>query len=253
MTVKELYRALSERIPSELSCSWDNDGLMCCPSGERQVRRVLIALDVTEAAVARAAEGGFDLIVSHHPFIFKGLKAVSEDNYIASKAICLIKNDISVMSFHTRLDAVQGGVNDTLAKLLGLVDVSSFGEEGIGRIGELEAALGAEELAGRVKEALGVPFVLLSDCGRLIRRVAVLGGEGGDDIALAKAAGADAYVSGRLGYHSMVDASEADMTLIEAGHFYTEYPVCQVISEMLRELDGDIYTEVYFSNKIRVI
>ena len=73
MTVKQLYKILDEKIPKALSCEWDNDGLMCCPDADRQVRRVLLALDVTKEVVCAATEGGYDLIVSHHPFIFKGL------------------------------------------------------------------------------------------------------------------------------------------------------------------------------------
>ena len=120
MTHRELYRYLEEKMPRALSCAWDNDGLMCCPDGGREVRRVLVALDVTAEAVRYAVEGGYDVIVSHHPMIFKGLKAINDEHYVADKAMTLIREWISVMSFHTRLDAVEGGVNDTLANLLGL-------------------------------------------------------------------------------------------------------------------------------------
>lgn len=253
MTVKELYERLDLKIPRSLSCDWDNDGLMCCPDGKREVKKVLIALDVTADAVSEAISGGYDLIVSHHPFIFKGLKSVDDENFISEKAIRLIKSGISVFSFHTRLDAVCGGVNDCLASLLGLDDVEPFGECDIGRIGNLPSAISAEELAVKVKELLGAEGVLLADTGNMCQRIAVLGGDGGDDVFDAIASGADAYVSGRLGYHTMTDAPDLGITLIEAGHFYTEHPVCARLAELIKEADGDIATDIYFSNRIKLI
>ncbi len=247
MTVKELYNILNEKIPPSLSCPWDNDGLMCCPDGERKVKKVLIALDVTAKVIDYAEAGGFDLIVSHHPFIFKGLKAINSDSHIADGAIKLIKSNISVMSFHTRLDAVEGGVNDTLCDLLGLSEVTPFGEEGIGRIGELEKKMSLPDFCEKVKEITGAPFVLAADGGRDVRRVAVLGGEGGDDISAARAEGADLFLSGRLGYHNMVDAAGNGMSLIESGHFYSEFPVCFTLEKMLSDIAPDITTEIFYS------
>lgn len=253
MTVRELYEILNEKIPPSLSCPWDNDGLMCCPDGTRKVGRVLITLDVTEAAVDYAVRGGYDLILSHHPMIFKGLRAVNEEQYIARKTIRLIREGISVMSFHTRLDAVEGGVNDTLAALLGLRDVSPFGEEAIGRIGTLPAPISAREFAERVKALLHAPAVFLGDAGRPVSRVALLGGSGGDDLSAAKAAGADTYLSGNLGYHDMTDAPEAGMNLLEAGHYFTEQPVTKTLKQMLLAILPDAEADIYESNTVLTI
>lgn len=253
MTVDELYQILNEKIPPSLSCSWDNDGLMCCPNGDKELHRVLIVLDVTADAVQHAIEGGFDLILSHHPMIFKGLPSVTEKNYTADKVIRLIQNGISVMSFHTRLDAVSGGVNDVLAELLGLVRTESFGSDGeaVGRIGFLPEPMAVSTFAEKIKELLGAPTVFLSDAGKPVSRVAVLGGSGGDDLAAAMAAGADTYLSGNLGYHQMVDAPEMGINLIEAGHFYTENPVCQRLCTWLHSVAPDVVCELYNSNRIR--
>ena len=139
MTVKELYEILSARIPESLSEEWDNDGLMCAPDGTREVSRVLLALDVTEELVDYAIEQGFDLIVSHHPLIFKPVSAINEQNHVARKLIKLIENEIAVFSFHTRADKVKGGVNDRLAELLGIECARPFGEGELGRIGVVEA------------------------------------------------------------------------------------------------------------------
>lgn len=245
MTVRELYKILNEAIPRELSCPWDNDGLMCCPDGARAVSRVLIALDVTDAVVRRATDRGYDLIVSHHPLIFKGLKAVNDDSCVATKAIELIRGGVSVMSFHTRLDALDGGVNDVLAERLGIVEAEPFGEEGIGRIGRLAEPTDARSFAKHVKQMLGAPTVTFADAGRPVCRVAVLGGGGSDDVAAAQAAGADTYVTGELKYHQLVDAPEEGINLIEAGHFYTENPICEKLRAMLLAIDPTLTVDLY--------
>lgn len=252
MTVQEYYRSFCEKIPSGLSCEWDNDGLMCCPDGTREVKKVLIALDMTERVVETAIDGGYDLILSHHPLVFRGVKSLTEADGTGRKLLRLTKSGISAMSFHTRLDAVTGGVNDILSALLGLENVTVFGDEGIGRIGTLPSPVSAKAFARRVKDVLGAPKVSLGDGGRPVSRVAVLGGSGKDDVGAAAAAGADLFVTGELAYHQLVDAPENGMSLIEAGHFYTEYPVCRRLDELVRELDPRAETTIVFSDAICV-
>ncbi len=255
MKIKELYAFLDSNIPLSLSCDWDNDGLMCCPDGNAEVEKVLVTLDITDEAIDRATKEGCQLIVSHHPLIFKGLKAVSEESAVSARTIKLIKNSISAFSFHTRLDALRGGVNDILANALGLENTIPFGNAGeeIGRIGSLSAPCSAEEFSAKVKSALGVPAVQLADAGKKVTRVAVLGGSGSDDVAAAIAAGADTFVSGELSYHHMVDAPEEGINLIAAGHFFTEFPVCRKLAELIREADPEIGCEIFFNNKVKYI
>ena len=255
MTVRELYAYLEERIPRSLSCDWDNDGLMCCANDQKQVSRVLVALDVTAPVVERAVREGFDLIVSHHPLIFRPVRAVSVGDIVADQVIRLLCADVSVMSFHTRLDAVCGGVNDVLAERLGLCDVVPFGENGeaIGRIGTLPTAMRLEDFAARVKTATGAEYVQISDAGREVRRVALLGGGGADDADAAQAAGADTYLTGELKHHQLTEAPERGMNLIAGGHFYTENPVCERIRALLLEADGALTVELMNSNPVRFI
>ena len=255
MTVKEYYKHFCEKIPSSLSMDWDNDGLMCCPDETRTVRKILVVLDITERVVEHAVDGGYDLILAHHPLIFRGVKSLTENDGAGRKLLLLVKHGITAMSFHTRLDAVTGGVNDVLAELLGLHSVTPFGADAIpvGRVGDLERECTPAELAEAVKKALGAPCVTLSDAGKKIRRVAVLGGSGKDDIGAAVKAGADAYVSGELGYHAMVDAPENGITLVEAGHFYTEYPVCRRLEALAKEADPTVETEIFCSNALETV
>lgn len=245
MNAATFYRKLNEKIPESLRCDWDNDGIMVCSDPDREVKKVLITLDCTDDAVSYADENDFDLIVSHHPLIFHPLKSVTDP-----KLIQLIKRDIPVFSFHTRLDAVKGGVNDTLASLLGLEDVIPFGEDGMGRIGFLPDRIPFDAFVSDLKELLGVPSVTAVRCTGSVDRVAVLGGAGKDYITDAEAAGADTFVTGETGYNAMTDASEGTMNVILAGHYFTEQPVCLSLRRMLLSIDPKLDTEIYECNKL---
>ena len=255
LTVGDLYQALEEKIPASLSCDWDNDGLSCCADKSAPVRGVLIALDPTEEAIDYAVANGYSVLLTHHPLLFRGLKEVNEDVLNAKKVIRLLSGGVTAMSFHTRLDALEGGVNDTLAALLGLQNIAPFGDESapIGRIGELAEPIPLEAFAEQVKAALGVSALLGADCGAPVRRVAVLGGAGGDEIGAAFAAGADTYVTGELSYHALCDAPALGQNLIMAGHYHTEFPVCQVLADLVRAIDPTVPVHILPSGKVRVL
>jgi putative NIF3 family GTP cyclohydrolase 1 type 2 len=133
----------------------------------------------------------------------------------------LVREGVAAMSFHTRLDAVEGGVNDTLANAIGLRDVTPFGQDGeaIGRIGTLKAPMSVAEFAALVKRAIGAEGVQAVDAGKPVYRVAVLGGSGSDDVKAARAAGADTYLSGELKHNWLTDAPDLGINLVAAGHF----------------------------------
>ena len=222
--VNEIHTYLETLLPRSLSCEWDNDGLMVCIDPDTEVKTVVFALDVTPAVIAYAQDHGAELIISHHPLIFKGIKHVDGNDITSKKVIRLLRSGISVMSFHTRLDSAKGGVNDILADTLGLENVIPFDtEEGAyGRIGELAQETQFEDFCLMVKEKLGAPSVCASKGKALVKRVALLGGAGKDDIFSAMRAGADAYVTGEAGYHALMDAAEMGFSVIAAGHDFTE-------------------------------
>ena len=252
MTVKELYGQLERLIPSSLSCEWDNDGLMCSPDLSASVHKFLLTLDVSEAAVDYAIAEHCDVIVSHHPMIFRPLGAIHEENFTAHKVLKLLKNGISVFSFHTRLDIVEGGVNDRLATLLGLSDTRPFGDAEtptIGRIGGVEPTT-VEAFAQKVKDLLGVPAISSVELGREVRTVALVGGDGKDFLKPAMKAGADLYLTGTLSYNNMVDAADMGLQVMEAGHFFTENPVLQVLEEMLSKICPDAEILHYYSDPV---
>ncbi len=254
-TLQQMYSYLDRLIPVELSCEWDNDGLMVCPDKHAEVKKVLLTLDVTAKAIEYAVDEGFDTIVSHHPLIFKPLKNLSGDDPVSARVMTLVKNGISVLSFHTRLDALDGGVNDSLAELLGLEDVEMLpgDPDMIGRIGSLDYPCDFSEFVNKVKDELGSPFVNVIDAQLDVSRVALCAGDGKDLLKAAFEAGADTYLTGTLSYNAMVDAAELPMNIIEAGHFHTENHVLYMLADLIEELDSDIETEIYESNPISSI
>ena len=259
MTIREFYAALEERLPRALSCPWDNDGISCAPDLDAPVTGILISLDPTEDAVEAAIEAGANVLLTHHPMLFRGLKTVDGGDTGSRKVIRMIQSGITAMAFHTRLDAADGGVNDCLAVALGLTHVEPFGcndnpaEKPIGRVGELPEALSPEAFAEVVKTALGVPAVVCAGPDRPIRRVAVLGGSGEDDVASAAAAGADAYVTGELKYHQLCDAPYGEIHLYMAGHYHTEAPVLDRLDRLCAEICPAAPRHILRNTKVTVL
>ena len=245
MTVETLYQLLDERIPASLSCSWDHDGLMCCPDPKREVRRVLLTLDVTEEAVDEAVKKGCEVILSHHPLIFDPLPSLT-----SPKLIKLIQNNIAVMSFHTRLDAVQHGVNDTLAACLGLIDCRPLAEDSIGVIGSLPEEMALDDFLDSVKSALGVDTLQYTKGNGPCRRVAVVGGGGKDLFPEVLASDADTFLTGDLNYSAMMGYRESGLHLIAAGHYETENPVLATLAQWVREWDATIECRPFACRRI---
>ena len=242
MTIRDLYAALEQRLPRSLSWDWDNDGISCAPDLDAPVTGVLIALDPTEDAVEAAIEAGANVLLTHHPMLFRGLKTVDGHDTGSRKVIRMIQNGITAMAIHTRWAAAAGGVNDCLAAALGLTCIEPFGDASnpagkpIGRVGDLPREMTADEFIATLKTALGLPNLIFAGCGKSIRRVAVVGGAGDDDIAAAVAAGADTYVTGELRYHQLCDAPYGDVNLIMAGHYHTEVPVLDRLAALCGEI-----------------
>lgn len=253
MTVNELYSHFCALIPASLSAEWDSDGLQVCRDGGKAVSRVLLALDLTSDTADRAAAAGCDVIITHHPLLFRPLASLRGDDGRQVLAVRLYNAGISSMSFHTRFDILNGGVSDILAEKLGLSDVSHFGADGedYGRIGSLPMPLSAHALAENTKKALAAPFVSLSDTGRTVCRVAAAGGAGKELIAPAVLAGADAFITGSVGYNELCAAREYGISIIEAGHYYTEAPALSFFEKELERLS--LPFELYSSDRVEII
>ncbi len=252
MTFYELYKNLSELYSDTLRCEWDNDGIMCADDLNGEVSKVLISLDITSSVVEYAIDNSFDTIISHHPLVFRSQKALTPLNYTQNKLIKLVKNGVRAMSFHTRLDATDGGVNDTLVSLLELKNAIKDESEPIGRVAKTNEPMELSAFAKQVKEKLNAPIVLYSG-SKAVNKVYVVGGDGKDLIERALEMGADTLLTGRGSYNTSVDAEDMGLNIVEAGHFYTEHPVCKTIERDILKIEPNIKTEIYFSNKINLI
>ena len=241
MNVKTLHDELTRRWPKTLSAAWDNDGIMSSPDVTAEVKRVLVALDATHVVIRYAVENGFDTVITHHPMIFKGAKNVTPVTLTGRRIVDSLVNGVSVLSFHTRLDAAEGGVNDELCRMLGFAACESFGDDEmptLGRIAEIPP-MTAGELAELVKTKLGCTAVRVNgDCSQTVSRVALCGGDGKEFVYPALAAGCQAYITGDAGYNMAEDAAEDGLVTIEVGHYHSEAPICRVIAEAVRELTG---------------
>lgn len=244
-TVRDIDKLLTEISPKELSESWDNDGVMICSRPYKAVKKALVALDATADAIEYAAKNKFDLIVTHHPFIFKKLSRITGFEY--KNLETLIKNDVSVLSYHTRLDSAEGGVNDVLAETLGLSDIRGFGgdRDDFGRIGILQKEMTGQEFALYLKEKLGCDVRCAFNDGKMIKTVAVLGGSGKDFVYEAMMTGADAYVTSEIPHNLFIDAKVRDFALYDCGHYYTENPVCERIKKLICDKFSDVEVEIF--------
>ena len=242
---QDVMQAMERIAPRRLAEEWDNPGLLV-GSPHDEVRKILVALDVREETVERAIEDGCDLIVAHHPLIFRALKALRTDDVTGCKIARLIKADIAVFAAHTNLDSAAGGVNDVLAERLELHDVAPLvegaadSEPGLGRIGSLRAEFSLEDFAALVKEKLGLSSMRVACAGeRRISRVALCGGSGAEFVGRAAAKGADAYVTGDVKYHDAERAIGLGIHVLDAGHFATEQPIVARLAERLKKELGD--------------
>ena len=239
-TVSEISQYLNTILPTSLSCDWDNDGLMVCPDPEASVQKILFALDITPAVVNYAKKIGAELIISHHPLIFSGIRRMDGSDGTSRKVMDLIQSGIAAMSFHTRLDAADGGINDILASLFGLTAVQKFGAEGddSARVGTLPSEMRFEDFCDLVKKTLGAPAVCGAKGNETVSRLAVLGGSGKDYIRAAQKMGADTFLTGEVNYNYLLDAAENGLSIVTAGHYHTEAPFFAFFEKTLAEKFG---------------
>ena len=236
-----------ERIaPKKLAEEWDNPGLLV-GSPEDEVRRILVCLDVREELVERAKAENFQMIVAHHPVIFRGLKKLRTDLPDGRLLGALLRAGVAVFAVHTNLDCVEGGVNDVLAARIGLdpatlVPLSNADSlsESLGRIGKLPKKIDAKAFAERVKKGLGVLTVrFISGGTRPVKTVGICSGSGAEFIERAAFMGCDAFVTGDVRYHDAQRAASLGIHVIDAGHFATERPIVDILVSRLTEELGD--------------
>ena len=246
-TTQEIFEVLEGLAPQALAMDWDNCGLQV-GSRNRAVNRVLVALDPFEDVCREADEIGAELIVTHHPLFFPSTSCINEDTALGRAASMLIRGGHTLYSCHTNLDIAKGGVNDRLAQVLGLQTVEPIGAEGLLRRGTVAPQPLGQFLA-TVKATLDCPGLRYCDGGKPCARIAVGGGACGSELREAADNGCDTFVTSDIKYNQFWDAQDLGINLIDAGHFYTENPVCAVLAHTLRRAFPEL--DVRISQKHR--
>ena len=236
-TVHEIEQAIFLWAPKEAAMPGDNVGHLV-GEPDREVSKVLVALDIVPEVVQEAVSGGYDLIVSHHPVMncnWLPVQTVRDDAQQGKMLIDMIRGNVSAICMHTNLDAAVGGVNDVFATCLELSDVSVIeGGEGVVRAGMLKGEMPLQEFIGKVKTALCPNGIRYVDGGKPVRRVAVGGGACGEFFVAAAKNGCDTFVTSDVKYNQFLDAKDLGLSLIDAGHYPTEDCVCPVIVDYLK-------------------
>ncbi len=242
---RKVIKLLEELAPQEYAENWDSVGLQL-GNGDAAIDKIMVALEVTAAVAAEAEEKSVDLLVVHHPLIFKPLKTITEHDPLGQIIRRLIRADIHVYVAHTNLDIAWGGLNDTLADLLDLEQVALLKATegqltgtrpvGIGRVGLLPEPLSLKTLAGEIRNALhGGPIRFVGKPEQMIRKVGLCTGSGADLISDARQAGCDVLITGDVKYHDAREAEIQGIALIDAGHFETENTTVGILAEWLRQ------------------
>lgn len=246
-------RVLTEKIetiaPLCYASQWDNVGLMI-GSLENSVNNVLVCLDVTPDVVTQAVEKRCELIISHHPLLFKGVSVIDFNTPKGNMIKDIIKNDITVYSCHTNMDSANGGINSVLAEKFRLKGIEvlenniNFTEVGIGRIGFLNEEMDISKLCIKTKQILGTDFlkIVCNSPKKIIKKLCVASGSCGDLIQLASSKGADAIITSDVKYHEALEAKETGISVIDAGHYPTEILVCEIFKNILSDIDVEVFT-----------
>ena len=228
-----ILERLFEQMPKELAEDYDNVGLL---AGSRmsEVSTVLCALDLDERVVDEAITLGAQLIVTHHPILFRGRKNLCEDDPEGAMLVKLIRAGIALIAMHTNFDSAEEGVNDALAAMLGLENVVAL-ESGM-RVGDIDKT-SLSELAQHTEAVLGGVVRRYGEAGRNVSRVAVMGGSGGSYASIALEAGAEAFITGETGYHYALDIYAKGLCVLEAGHAATELPAVALLADKLERME----------------
>lgn len=244
MKIKDVIKFLEERFPLSLQEDWDNSGLQI-GNIENDLTNIMISLDLDEQTIQKAKEKSCNLIINHHPFLFSSIKSIDLNEEKGKIIKDLIKNDITVFAMHTNLDIGKGGVNDNLAKILELRDISNLdtnNENPMARFGYTNE-ITAYDFSKYIKEKLNCKgLILYGDKDKKIEKVALCGGAGSDFINDAIKKGCDLIVTSDVKYHEAIDNCKK-INIVDPGHFASENHIIYMIKDLLeKNFATGIYT-----------
>lgn len=259
-SIQQIVGAIESIAPRSLQEAWDNTGLLIGDlSGTHECTGAMLCIDVTPEIVGQAVERGCNLIISHHPLIFKGLKHVNGVGRVEQSVILAIRHDIAIYCCHTSIDkAIDRGVSMRIAKMLGLNDIKVLEPDpsnpgaGLGAIGDFDTPMKPLDLVEKIKSTFGSPITRCSSIPvRPIQKMALCGGSGGEFIPQAVAQGAQAYLNSDTRYHDFSDWGER-IFIIDIGHFESELCTKQIFSEIIKEKFPN-FAHCYFADEYNPI
>ena len=235
--VKDIIKVIEDFAPLSLQEKWDNSGL-CVGSPEAEVSSVLLGLDCTPELVDEAVACGADMIVTHHPLIFSGLKKLTPDDMVGATVIKAVKAGISIYAAHTSADKVMAGVSGAMARRLGLVDLSILDEDGegtgLGVVGDLPEPMRAADFVAFVKEKFSLEVMRASrPLDGVVSRVAMCGGSGGSLIGAAMRSGAQVYITGDVSYHNFF--TPEGFMVMDVGHYESEIEIVDILFSLIHK------------------
>ena len=245
-TVKDIFDFINTVAPPYMKESWDNVGLNCGRM-DKEVKTLLVALDPFAGVCQEAVDVGADLLVTHHALLWNP-GFITDETQQGKNTLFLIEHGIPCINAHTNLDLAPGGVNDTLAKVLGLTGVKVVKPVGTDEMGKEYGLLRQgvvteqplEVFLQHVKDVLGCEGLRYADGGKPVHKVCVGGGACGSELMDAYKAGCDTFVTADVKYNQFWDARDMGMTLIDAGHYHTENPVVQVLAGKIQNAFPEI-------------
>ncbi len=256
ITCKDVAHHIEKIAPTQIAASWDNVGLQV-GNYNKPVKKVLVALDITNKVIKHCIENNVDMIISHHPLIFSGLKHITTDDFLGNNIYSLIQNDICVYTAHTNMDAAKQGLNVELANMLKLKNQVVLEETstymntvfGAGIIGELTQPESFDEFSATLKDLLDCPVLRYAgNNNKQIKKVALCTGSGADYMKRAYLKGADVYITGDLKHHLAIDVNEMDFLIIDAEHHFTEKIFEKIVQNYLNDFAQENGIEIETSS-----
>ena len=237
MKCSEIITLLEQEYGKEYACDWHNVGLLA-GRRDKEVKKILLALDATDEVVGQAAEGAYDMLITHHPMIFGAIKRVTDEDMVGRRLLSLIRSDISYYAMHTNYDT--RGMADLTARLLNLQECTVLEEvkdgEGIGRVGVLPEEMTLRECAELVKRAYDIPNVkIFGNLDQKVHLAALCPGAGKSTMHNALQFGCDVYITGDIDHHTGIDAVAQGLMIIDGGHYGIEKIFVPDVAAFLRE------------------
>lgn len=228
----EIYDYLESVFPKTDSASWDCDGLDLCVDRKAEIKKIVLSLDVTSEIIKYAENEGANLIISHHPFLFDKINVIDAADTTGKKIISLIKKGISAISYHTRLDMHEGGVNDSITNALGLKREYKIFDDMINICTSEDSSF--DSLIQKSKEVFsdGIKAYKNNDS---VKKVAICGGGGKGVLHLLRKENVDTYITGELAHHELIDGEESGINLIIGTHYGTEALVLPFLKKIIEE------------------